>query len=81
VVQEGPPAERSQWFSDIEPLFQLLPFENVPLRLKASLRRAIAAFVPVSQVLAFSRALSLMGSLKIFTKAENLSSPLQAAFT
>ncbi|GAQ82869.1 nuclear pore complex protein Nup205 [Klebsormidium nitens] len=49
VVQEGAPAERAQWFPDIEPLFRLLPFENVPLRLKAALRRAIAAFVPVSQ--------------------------------
>ncbi|GBG63334.1 hypothetical protein CBR_g37692 [Chara braunii] len=48
VMEEGKESERAQWFPDIEPLFKLLPYENVPLTLKGALRNAIAAFIPVS---------------------------------
>lgn len=30
VVENGNPLERKNWFSDIEPLFKLLGYENVP---------------------------------------------------
>ncbi|XP_047339294.1 nuclear pore complex protein NUP205 isoform X2 [Impatiens glandulifera] len=48
VVENGNPAERKNWFSDIEPLFKLLGFENVPPYLKGALRNAISTFVRVS---------------------------------
>lgn len=34
VVQNGNPIERKNWFPDIEPLFKLLSYENVPPYLK-----------------------------------------------
>lgn len=34
VVQNGNPIERKNWFPDIEPLFKLLGYENVPPYLK-----------------------------------------------
>ncbi|EFJ20872.1 hypothetical protein SELMODRAFT_443756 [Selaginella moellendorffii] len=51
VLEAGSEVERSLWFPDIEPLFKLLPFENVPPYLKGSLRNAISAFVPLSPVI------------------------------
>ncbi|KAL5547863.1 hypothetical protein UlMin_003094 [Ulmus minor] len=48
VVQNGSPVERKNWFPDIEPLFKLLGYENVPPYLKGALRNAIATFVHVS---------------------------------
>lgn len=51
VMQNGNKVERSQWFLDIEPLFKLLSFENVPPYLKGALRNAIATFVGVSPVM------------------------------
>lgn len=30
VVENGNPLERNNWFPDIEPLFKLLGYENVP---------------------------------------------------
>ncbi|RWW22958.1 hypothetical protein GW17_00012816 [Ensete ventricosum] len=55
VVENGNPSERKGWFSDIEPLFKLLSYENVPPYLKffvqGALRNAIAAFIEVSPVL------------------------------
>ncbi|KAJ4808768.1 nuclear pore complex protein (DUF3414) [Rhynchospora pubera] len=51
VVENGNPIERKKWFPDIEPLFKLLSYENVPPYLKGALREAIAAFVKVSPLL------------------------------
>ncbi|KAJ7956691.1 Nuclear pore complex protein [Quillaja saponaria] len=48
VVENGNPVERKNWFPDIEPLFKLLSYENVPPYLKGALRNAIATFVRVS---------------------------------
>ncbi|KAK9947570.1 hypothetical protein M0R45_003188 [Rubus argutus] len=51
VVENGNPLERKNWFPDIEPLFKLLGYENVPPYLKGALRNAITTFVYVSPVL------------------------------
>ncbi|KAF3453692.1 hypothetical protein FNV43_RR04133 [Rhamnella rubrinervis] len=51
VVQNGNPIERKNWFPDIEPLFKLLGYENVPPYLKGALRNTIATFIHVSPVL------------------------------
>ncbi|KAK7411230.1 hypothetical protein VNO78_02663 [Psophocarpus tetragonolobus] len=51
VVENGNPTERKTWFPDIEPLFKLLSYENVPPYLKGALRNAIATFIHVSPVL------------------------------
>ncbi|KAJ4958575.1 hypothetical protein NE237_025686 [Protea cynaroides] len=51
VVENGNPIERRNWFPDIEPLFKLLSYENVPPYLKGALRNAIAAFIQVSPVM------------------------------
>ncbi|XP_068641134.1 nuclear pore complex protein NUP205 isoform X2 [Aristolochia californica] len=48
VVENGNPVERKKWFPDIEPLFKLLSYENLPPYLKGALRNAIAAFIKVS---------------------------------
>ncbi|KAG8058444.1 hypothetical protein GUJ93_ZPchr0002g26266 [Zizania palustris] len=48
VVENGNPMERRKWFPDIEPLFKLLSYENVPPYLKGALRNSIAAFIKVS---------------------------------
>ncbi|KAJ6362639.1 hypothetical protein OIU78_002943 [Salix suchowensis] len=51
VIENGNPVDRKNWFPDIEPLFKLLSYENVPPYLKGALRNAIATFVRVSPVL------------------------------
>lgn len=51
VVENANPVEWKNWFPDIEPLFKLLGYENVPPYLKGALRNAIATFVQVSPVL------------------------------
>ncbi|GFY80913.1 nuclear pore complex protein [Actinidia rufa] len=51
LVENGNPVERKNWFPDIEPLFKLLSYENVPPYLKGALRNAIATFVRVSPTL------------------------------
>uniref|UniRef100_A0A5B7BQC9 Nuclear pore complex protein NUP205 n=1 Tax=Davidia involucrata TaxID=16924 RepID=A0A5B7BQC9_DAVIN len=51
VVENGNPIERKNWFPDIEPLFKLLGYENVPPYLKGALRNAITTFVRVSPIL------------------------------
>ncbi|CAI0542937.1 unnamed protein product [Linum tenue] len=51
VIEHGPPTERKDWFPEIEPLFKLLSYENVPPYLKGALRDAITTFVRVSPVL------------------------------
>ncbi|CAJ1975467.1 unnamed protein product [Sphenostylis stenocarpa] len=51
VVENGNPTERKTWFPDIEPLFKLLSYENVPPYLKGALRNAIATFIQVSPIL------------------------------
>ncbi|OEL25614.1 Nuclear pore complex protein NUP205 [Dichanthelium oligosanthes] len=51
VVENGNPTERRKWFPDIEPLFKLLSYENVPPYLKGALRNSIAAFIKVSPLL------------------------------
>lgn len=51
VVEDGNPVDRKKWFPDIEPLFKLLSYENVPPYLKGALRNAITAFIKVSPVL------------------------------
>ncbi|XP_047969784.1 nuclear pore complex protein NUP205 isoform X2 [Salvia hispanica] len=51
VVENGNPSERKNWFTDIEPLFKLLSYENVPPYLKGALRNAIATFVHVSPIM------------------------------
>ncbi|KAK9141697.1 hypothetical protein Syun_011097 [Stephania yunnanensis] len=51
VVENGNPSEREKWFPDIEPLFKLLGYENVPPYLKGALRNSIATFVRVSPVI------------------------------
>ncbi|KAJ1403557.1 hypothetical protein SESBI_27265, partial [Sesbania bispinosa] len=51
VVENGNPIEKKNWFPDIEPLFKLLSYENVPPYLKGALRNAIATFIHVSPVL------------------------------
>lgn len=51
VVENGNPTERKTWFPDIEPLFKLLSYENVPPYLKGALRNAIATFIQVSPLL------------------------------
>jgi nuclear pore complex protein Nup205 len=33
-MENGNPIERKNWFADIEPLFKLLGYENVPPYLK-----------------------------------------------
>ncbi|KAI8022266.1 Nuclear pore complex protein NUP205 [Camellia lanceoleosa] len=48
VVENGNPIERKNWFPDIEPLFKLLSYENVPPYLKGALRNVIATLVRVS---------------------------------
>ncbi|KAL6219795.1 hypothetical protein ACLB2K_007554 [Fragaria x ananassa] len=45
VVENGNPLEQNNWFPDIEPLFKLLGYENVPPYLKVALRNAITTFV------------------------------------
>lgn len=51
VMQNGNPVERKNWFPDIEPLFKLLSYENVPPYLKGALRNAITTFIQVSPAL------------------------------
>ncbi|KAF7147071.1 hypothetical protein RHSIM_Rhsim03G0247900 [Rhododendron simsii] len=51
VVENGNPTETRNWFPEIEPLFKLLSYENVPPYLKGALRNAIATFVRVSPTL------------------------------
>lgn len=51
VMENGNPIERKNWFPDIEPLFKLLSYENVPPYLKGALRNAIAAFIHISPVM------------------------------
>ncbi|XP_058074466.1 nuclear pore complex protein NUP205 [Magnolia sinica] len=51
VMENGNPTERKKWFPDIEPLFKLLSYENVPPYLKGALRNTIATFIQVSPVL------------------------------
>ncbi|KAJ6922808.1 nuclear pore complex protein NUP205 [Populus alba x Populus x berolinensis] len=51
VIENGNPVDRKNWFPDIEPLFKVLSYENVPPYLKGALRNAIATFVHVSPVL------------------------------
>ncbi|KAK9706158.1 hypothetical protein RND81_07G107800 [Saponaria officinalis] len=51
VVEHGNPAEKKNWFPDIEPLFKLLSYENVPPSLKGALRDAIASFIQVSPLM------------------------------
>ncbi|KAH9317382.1 hypothetical protein KI387_019151, partial [Taxus chinensis] len=51
VIENGNSMERVLWFPDIEPLFKLLPYENVPPYLKGALRNAISTFVEVSPAL------------------------------
>ncbi|CAN6456375.1 unnamed protein product [Victoria cruziana] len=51
VIQKGNPLERSKWFPDIEPLFKLLGYENVPPFLKGALRNAITTFVENTPIL------------------------------
>ncbi|XP_024980449.1 nuclear pore complex protein NUP205 isoform X1 [Cynara cardunculus var. scolymus] len=48
VVENGNPIERKAWFPDIEPLFKLLSYENVPPYLKGALRNSISTFIHVS---------------------------------
>ncbi|PIA41903.1 hypothetical protein AQUCO_02100023v1 [Aquilegia coerulea] len=45
VLENGNPIERKNWFPDIEPLFKLLSYENVPSYLKGALRNTIAIFL------------------------------------
>ncbi|XP_011018837.1 PREDICTED: nuclear pore complex protein NUP205 isoform X2 [Populus euphratica] len=51
VIENGNPVDRKNWFPEVEPLFKLLSYENVPPYLKGALRNAIATFVHVSPVL------------------------------
>ncbi|GMH18956.1 hypothetical protein Nepgr_020797 [Nepenthes gracilis] len=51
VMENGNPVERRNWFPDIEPLFKLLSYENVPPYLKGALRDTIATFLQVSPVM------------------------------
>ncbi|XP_061373362.1 nuclear pore complex protein NUP205 isoform X2 [Gastrolobium bilobum] len=51
VVENGNPLERKNWFPDIEPLFKILSYENVPPYLKGALRNAISTFINVSPAL------------------------------
>lgn len=51
VVENGDHVERKNWFPDIEPLFKLLSYENVPPYLKGALRTTIASFIKVSPVI------------------------------
>ncbi|GAB4828290.1 hypothetical protein Ancab_035204 [Ancistrocladus abbreviatus] len=51
VIENGNPIERRNWFPDIEPLFKLLSYENVPPYLKGALRDAIATFLKVSPLM------------------------------
>ncbi|KAL8128568.1 hypothetical protein V2J09_017723 [Rumex salicifolius] len=51
VMANGNSIERKNWFPDIEPLFKLLSFENVPPYLKGALREAIATFIQVSPLM------------------------------
>uniref|UniRef100_A0A0E0JX12 Nuclear pore complex protein NUP205 n=1 Tax=Oryza punctata TaxID=4537 RepID=A0A0E0JX12_ORYPU len=51
VVENGNTTERRKWFPDIEPLFKLLSYENVPPYLKGALRNSITAFIKVSPLL------------------------------
>uniref|UniRef100_A0A6N2K971 Uncharacterized protein n=1 Tax=Salix viminalis TaxID=40686 RepID=A0A6N2K971_SALVM len=51
VIENGNPVDRKNWFPDIEPLFKLLSYENVPPYLKGALRNAITTFVHISPVL------------------------------
>ncbi|KAF6151180.1 hypothetical protein GIB67_037388 [Kingdonia uniflora] len=51
VVENGDPIERKNWFPDIESLFKLLSYENVPPYLKGALRNTIITFIQVSPAL------------------------------
>ncbi|XP_031097713.1 nuclear pore complex protein NUP205 isoform X1 [Ipomoea triloba] len=51
VVEKANPIERKNWFADIEPLFKLLGYENVPPYLKGALRNTIASFINISPVM------------------------------
>ncbi|KAL7600679.1 hypothetical protein Lser_V15G24008 [Lactuca serriola] len=48
VMENGNPIERKTWFPDIEPLFKLLSYENVPPYLKGALRDSISTFIHIS---------------------------------
>lgn len=48
VLENGNSTERKNWFPDIEPLFKLLGYENVPPYLKGALRDTITTFLRVS---------------------------------
>ncbi|KAK9060723.1 hypothetical protein SSX86_021429 [Deinandra increscens subsp. villosa] len=48
VMENGNPIERKTWFPDLEPLFKLLSYENVPPNLKGALRNTISTFIHVS---------------------------------
>nr|GEZ23403.1 uncharacterized mitochondrial protein AtMg00810-like [Tanacetum cinerariifolium] len=47
VVENRNHTERKTWFPDIEPLFKLLSYENVPPYLKGALRDSIATLIHV----------------------------------
>jgi nuclear pore complex protein Nup205 len=47
VVENGNPLERMNWFLDIEHLFKLLGYENVPPYLKVSSIPFVASLVYV----------------------------------
>lgn len=49
-MENGNPVERKNWFTDIEPLFKLLSYENVPPYLKVLLTD-FSAFMHCSQLL------------------------------
>ncbi|KAJ7534968.1 hypothetical protein O6H91_12G012900 [Diphasiastrum complanatum] len=51
VMEAGNVVEKAMWFLDIEPLFKLLPYQNVPPYLKGALRSVIRAFVTVSPIM------------------------------
>ncbi|KAK9071344.1 hypothetical protein SSX86_009912 [Deinandra increscens subsp. villosa] len=48
VVENGNPIKKKTWFPDIEPLFKLLSYENVPPYLKGALHTSISTFIVVS---------------------------------
>lgn len=58
-MENGNPIERKNWFADIEPLFKLLGYENVPPYLKVD-SVILCCFIEAYPSISFAASLSLL---------------------
>ena len=56
-MENGNPIERKNWFADIEPLFKLLGYENVPPYLKVD-SVILCCFIEAYPSISFAASLS-----------------------